>query len=172
MLVNVEAIILRRSRRKWLRYLVASIGFTACGIFLMNGPRKPADVSTGLDGILFFGFCALVAAWQLLTDRPQVVIDDRGVFMRSARLGLIPWNEILDAQVLKGQGMEVIWLQLADPKRFVDGLGPSRRWVIRLNEIFGFKPICFSVNGLEVQARAIAEVIVKEVSQRRASAKN
>src|SRR5947209_10001384 len=46
--------------------LLASLGFVAAGVFILVSGR---DASAGWTAVLFFGGCAVVAAWDLLERR-------------------------------------------------------------------------------------------------------
>ena len=147
--------------------LAGSLGFVLGGVFiLLSGDGSSLFV--GLSSIAFFGGCALVATKQLLDARPRLVIDDRGVLDRTLKVGVIAWNDILDAQVATLRRQSFVALRLRNEASYTDRLSPILRRLTELNRQFpGFTTLNISVSTLDVEPQQLASLIAQEAESRR-----
>jgi len=95
----MDKVVAQSARTRLLVPLIAALSFVAASVLtlLVDNSSKGAMISW--TGIVFFGGGALVIGWQLFDTRPRVVIDDRGIFDRSLRIGVIEWHDVSDAYV-------------------------------------------------------------------------
>ena len=78
----------------------------------------------GWIGLVFFGFCTLVALWRLLTARGVILtLDAQG--LRDTRISemLIPWGEVRDITTWQTRSVRIMILAV-DPE-FAKSLNPS-----------------------------------------------
>jgi len=98
----MESIHLYTSKKKSALILLGSLAFVAGGTWMVLYPsatRKYSEIfiyCIGIIAILFFGACAVIAAWQLLKDRLALIIDNNGLIINPGKFGqkIIDWGEI------------------------------------------------------------------------------
>jgi hypothetical protein len=81
-----EAFVARYSVPKLLGWFAASAGMAGLGLGVVVGAlgaHGVIETAAGTLGVLFFGGIAAVHAARLFNRREQVIIDSRGVFVRS-----------------------------------------------------------------------------------------
>lgn len=100
------------SVRRWLAVFLASAVLAAAGVaILVSGDRWFAGWAT----IAFFGFSALVAVWQLIRRRPDLVISGEGLVLPGRALTRWADVESVGARTVEGRRREVLLIQLRDP---------------------------------------------------------
>jgi hypothetical protein len=159
----VEPIVLRTARQKLLLLLVVSLAFVAVGLWSVRDRKW-----MGLAPAIFFGGCALVFIRELLDTRPRIVIDDVGVFDRTLKVGVISWDDILDAEGLSKSGQPFIALRLRNEAKYTDRLSPGYRRLVQLQHAIGFATLNLNLSTLSSNAYVLAEFISKEAERRRA----
>ncbi len=150
----MQTLVIRSSRLSYALLLLVSLVFVAVGVLLLV--RRPEAAIAGWTTLMFFGACALVFAWQLFDLRPRLVFSEVGVLDRTLGVGVIPWTEIDDAYLASINGNSFLCLELRDPERWIEKLGPVRRALVAGNASLGFTPIslnlgCIAGDPLEVQ---------------------
>jgi hypothetical protein len=159
----METITIGPSRGQWIVTLTGSLCFVAAGFLILAIGESPL---TGWSGIIFFGACALVSAWQLFDARPRIVIDDRGILDRTLNVGVIEWSDILDATVKRTHDNPFICLDLRDPAKYVGRLSPMMRRMVDLNRRLGFTELSLNLTGTNMDPERLRELILKEVTVR------
>jgi hypothetical protein len=122
---DINGAVYRFSRRKVLPLLI--IVLVPCvwiGSVLIHRP---------LDEMLWLGFgaCFLAAirfGLVLVDRRPRIIIDRRGIFDRSCRVGIIPWSEVTSVHPPSSQS-RFVQLELKESERWVAKMPPIRRWL-------------------------------------------
>jgi hypothetical protein len=165
----MPAIELRTSRARALRLVLLSLVMVAGSLFValvvpdgeLHGPLLAAGPTgirvVGWTGVAFFGF-AVYRAVALVFDRaPRIRIAPDGLWARDLRLGTIPWDDVLDARLVKVSGTELVTLTLAE--RHVSGLGKAARAIAAANQGIVGAPFALGAAGLEVDARALLGLV-------------
>src|SRR5690349_10545595 len=94
--LGMAPLVFESARGKLVLHLATSVGFVLAGVLILLSGRAGGGI-IGAMSILFFGGCALVLGRQLFDARPRLVIDDAGVLDRTLKVGVIAWEDILDA---------------------------------------------------------------------------
>lgn len=160
-------LVLGPSRGRFALLLVVSLAFVFAGVAMALLGNDFRAVFIGWTSIVFFGACAIVFGIQLLDGRPRIIVDDHGVFDRSLGIGVIPWAEILGADVREVADNRFISLDLRDANIFLARLSPVRRRLTEANTGLGFPPINLNVAAVAIDPYVLAELIVKEAARRR-----
>ena len=102
---------LYKSPWKALLLLISSGAFVALFIFLMSikGPKLMAIL-----GLVFFGFGVCVALFHLFDRRPQIIINEIGIFDRTIHDQFINWELIRNAYTFDVHGQKFISLKIDD----------------------------------------------------------
>jgi hypothetical protein len=118
---------------------------------LPGAPSDGAMVSTGYTGIAFFGFCAAVAIWRLLSQRgPMVTVSPEGLLDVRVSKEPIPWRAIKSISTRQMQ-RQVVLLVAVDPAS-EEKLTLTRvaRWMRNANRSLGADGLVISPQGLKV----------------------
>ena len=160
----MEPIVFRASRSKLVLLLVASLAFVAGGTLILLAGR---GLLVGLMAIVFFGGCSLVFIGQLFDARPRLVIDDTGVLDRTLKVGVIAWDDILDAQPTLIGGQPFIALRLRNASKYTDRLGAVHRRLVELNQAVGYAALNVNLSAVVADPNALAALIAREAEVRR-----
>ncbi len=163
----MERIVAQSSRLRLFVLALAGACFVAGGVFLLAVDKSPEGTLVGWMSIVFFGGCTLVFLWQLFDTRPRLIIDDRGVWDRTLKVGVVEWHDISDAYVKHIQGNPFVCIALRDPTKYTRRLSPLLRRMASLNRALGFTELSLNLTGTDLDAEQIRELIVKEMVVRR-----
>ncbi len=149
---------IQSSRLKYTVLLIASIGFVAGGVFLLNqaGPKW-----VGWMSIVFFGSMIPLFAWQLFDNRPRLILDDEGVQDRTLKVGKIYWNDISGAYLKAIKGNNFICLELRNEEKYLNKLSPLLKASTSANVKLGFTPLSLNLSGVNADANEVLEVVLK-----------
>jgi hypothetical protein len=162
----VERIVLGPRRGLFVVNLIGALAFVVASVLVLAIGHSTKAILAGVMGIVFFGACSL-AFIARLKDTAVIVLDDRGIHDR--RLGaLIGWDSILGAAVPRmiGGGAAVA-LELRNAEEILSRCRPLYRRLAAANKALGIDPIAINLTGLEADAQTLADLITKEVAQRR-----
>lgn len=160
-------IVLGPSRGRLVLLLLVALAFVFGGAVMVITGRDLETTLTGWASIVFFGGGGAVFVTQLIDARPRIVLNDAGVFDRSLRVGVVPWCEILGAEVRDVASNRFIALRLRDPHAFTARLGPVHRRLAEANTALGLPPVNLNLSAVDADAYALAELIAKEAERRR-----
>ena len=105
-----------------------------------------------LTAILLCGG-SLVALYGLIDKKPQIILDEDGIWAKILKRDRIPWEVIKDAHIAeRAYGIKYIALVLDEA--FASGLKLSRA-----NIAFGDEPLNISTKGLKVNMELLCAVI-------------
>jgi hypothetical protein len=146
---------IRASRFFYARHLATCVVFVAVGLLLARKGERPVGwlgVALGAVGVPIF-------LRQIFDRRPRLVIDERGIFDRSLRVGVIPWSEITGTAVRSVSGNTFIALELRDPALFTRQFGGFGRALTSANRKLGFRELNLNLTGLAVRADEVLALI-------------
>lgn len=161
----MDAVSFEVDTRKYAGYLAISFVFAAIGTWAaFNGGNWIAWANA-----VVFGGCAAFFAWQIArAGPPRLVIDDDGLLDRTLGVGVIAWNDVIDAQALHVFGQSFVRLALRDPDVYVQRMKPISRRAAGANKSLGFGDLSLTLDGLRgANADAIAALIRAEAAARR-----
>ena len=156
----MEPLVFRPARAK---LLLGSLGFVGGGAGMVLDERAAIVVWMS---VLFFGGCAAVAVAQLVDTRARLVVDDRGVFDRTLEVGVIRWEDIVDAEVAF-VGNPFIALRLTNAAVYTDRLGPVHRRLVQLNQGLGLGALNVNLTAIDTDPHALALLISREAEARK-----
>ena len=136
--------------------LIGALCFVALGAWLAFSPEQFAESRrgglakyAGWASIIFFGFCALIAAKQLLNSSVQIRVGDSGVYAAKVSAQTIPWADIRAVEGLEmtvasnKQKFAVLRLREDSHVEFTR----SHKLSQRANAGFGLEGAFISLNG-------------------------
>lgn len=145
---------LYKSRRKSLGLLIGSSTFTlAIGFILYK------DISQNIWlylGLILFGLAVIISLFNLVDQRPQIIINGDGIFDRNNKLGVIPWRNILFAETFSIKGQTYIGLHCNE--NFTSAKR-RYRWEDALKEKMNVPEIGIYTTPLKVKSEALCKLI-------------
>ena len=105
-----------------VRLLVLSIPFIAVSIWVLSRQdNSSVDIVMGILGTCFFSLGVIIGITNLFDRRPQIIIDEKGIWDRTTKQDIIDWDVIKDAYPLSINGQKFVPLVLdksVRPKMF------------------------------------------------------
>ncbi|GHJ48833.1 hypothetical protein Cs7R123_61750 [Catellatospora sp. TT07R-123] len=141
------------SKTRWLAILLGSLAFVAVGAVMVYQHGTVKEIVAGALSVLFFGFCALVAAQRLLKGEPELTITYDGFQVAGALP--VRWSEVRSVGIrtieTRGGRRELIEVVLHDPDAYIAGtsgsvavatrMGGAASLAARANRAIGFSPL-------------------------------
>jgi len=139
-----------------------------CSIFVVGGYFILMDTDSpkwiGWFNICFFGLGYPVGLFHLLDRRPQIIINELGIFDRTTYEKFINWEVIWGAYPIKISGEKFICLEV-DP-----AYEPSRRkgkvakTLSRINKEIGAQELNISLGQVSVDQMKLVEFILAMIN--------
>jgi hypothetical protein len=110
--------------------LLGSMGFVTMGAWLainpdqfVNGPvSNPMVIHlVGAAGVLFFGFCAVVAVARLIKNTPALVVDALGIhhYGIAGKPILVHWTDVSALNLVEVGRQKLIMLVVNNPEHYI-----------------------------------------------------
>lgn len=147
-----------KSRSKAIKLLAVSSLFVAVGLFILQAGK--ASPAMAWVTIVFFGLGIAMGLFQLLDRRPQIIINETGIFDRTAHNDFINWEIIRDAYIVKVQQETFICLVVPDefePSTWQSGF---KKKMASLSKAIGFQELNISLGNVNVDAERMAEFVL------------
>jgi hypothetical protein len=147
-----------KSPWKAIKLLVGCSLFVAAGIFILTAGK--ANPAMAWLTIIFFGLGIPLGLFQLLDRRPQIIINETGIFDRTAHKDFINWEIIQDAYIVKVRQETFICLVI--PEEFEPSAHKSgfKKRMASLSKAIGFQELNISLGNLDVNAERMAQFIL------------
>lgn len=149
---------LYKSRSKAVKLLLLSSLFVIAGIFLLNQPNTSKFMAWSC--ILFFGMGIPIGLSQLLDGRPQIIINELGIFDRTIHQDFINWEIIHDAYLVSVQGQKFICLVVDEQFEPSKAKGKFGRKMASLSKAIGFQELNLNLVNVQVNAERLTEFIL------------
>ncbi|MBC6697541.1 STM3941 family protein [Hymenobacter sp. BT190] len=131
-----------------MKLLLGSGAFVALGIFLLRQPGTPSWVAWSCIG--FFGLGIPGGLYQLLDRRPQIIINEVGIFDRTTYHSFINWDIIQNAYLVRVHGQKILCLVVSaefEPSRTQ---GAVRQSLAQLSKGLGFQELNISLGMIRI----------------------
>ncbi|UOQ99323.1 hypothetical protein MUN81_07440 [Hymenobacter sp. 5317J-9] len=149
---------LYKSPGKALKLLVGCAAFVAIGCLMLGRPDAPRWVAWASIG--FFGIGLLVSLFQLLDRRPQIIVNDVGVFDRMMHHEFINWALIQDVYLAEVNKQAFICLVVDEAFEPSRRQGKFKQGMASLNKGMGFQELNISLGFVSIDAFRFAEFIL------------
>ena len=147
-----------KSPWKAIKLLVGCSLFVAAGFFILSAGK--ANPLMAWLTIGFFGLGIPISLFQWLDRRPQIIVNEIGIFDRTAHKDFINWEIIQDAYIVKVQ--QETFICLVVPEEFEPSTHKSifKKRIASLSKAIGFQELNISLGNLNVDAVRMAEFIL------------
>jgi hypothetical protein len=136
--------------------LLCSIFVVPSALLLLYDDRAPWQLWLG---IAFFGLGYPLGLYQLLDKRPQIIINEVGVFDRTAHQEFINWEIIQDVYLAKMHNQHFICLVVDEAFEPSRTKSAWKRGLAQLNKDMGFQELNINLAYIKVDAQRLAEFI-------------
>jgi len=147
-----------KSPRKAVQLLLGCSLFVALGLFLLKQPDTPKLVAW--LAVSFFGLGLPVGLFQLLDRRPQIIVNELGIFDRTTHRDFINWEIIQNVYLVEVHEQPFICLivdETFEPSRKKGWFG---RGLAHLNKSMGFQELNISLGSVNVNTERLATFIL------------
>ncbi len=152
----MEELVIKNSRIENSLLLVMVVVFAVAGAW-MGLEGEPL----GWMAMLLFGSGIPVFGWRLISGRPRLILDERGVIDSTLGVGRIEWRDIRSAQVRSIKGNFFICLGLVDSEKYLARLSGVKRSLARANRGLGFSDLNLNLSGVDANTHQILELVRK-----------
>lgn len=159
--MRTDRLVVANARGRYAAMLLGALAFVAMGALMVL--RQPGLESYLIGGasIVFFGGGAVLFVFQLIDRRPRLILDDEGLYDRTLGVGVIPWRDIADAQLVSVRGHAFVCLHLRNPEHWIGRLSAGQRRLAALNQRMGFALLNVNLSGAAVDPQAVLQRIRK-----------
>lgn len=148
---------LHKTTTKGLRIIGMSIPFVAIGVWMII--QEPAGTTNYIMGWLctsFFGLGIPVGIFQTFDRRPQIIINEIGIWDRTTNQDQIKWEQIIDAYPLDIFGQKFISIVSNDS--FIFKKKPYK-WAAKINKEIGAQNLNLHLGQINIDERKLTELI-------------
>lgn len=164
----MNALTAHNSRWKYVGMAAMCVPFVFIGCLMLMYPKKGdwGETLAAWSGVTFFGLCLIIFLRQILDWRPRIVIDERGIFDRTLRVGVIEWHDIEHAYLNSIAGNPFVSLVLTDPEKYLQKAIAWQRKLARLNKYLGAETININVGGINKSPDEVLAVVLMRLAER------
>ena len=149
---------LYKSRSKAIKLLLLSSLFVCVGIFLLSKPDTSRLMAWSC--ILFFGLGIPLVLFQLLNKRPQIIVNEVGIFDRTVHKDFLNWEIIHDAYLVRIHQERFICLVVDEQFEPSISQGKFKQKMARAAKAIGFQELNLNVGNLSVKPERLMEFIL------------
>lgn len=141
-----------------MKLLLGCAAFVATCWWMLGQPDAPRWAAW--LGIVFFGLGLVVSLFQLLDRRPQIIVNDVGVFDRTMHHEFINWALIQDVYLAEINKQTFICLVVDEAFEPSRRKGKFKQGVASLNKGLGFQELNISLGFVNTDPLRFAQFIL------------
>jgi hypothetical protein len=158
----MEEIKLYKTTKRGLKIIGMSIPFVVIGIWMITQEQYgTTNYIMGWFGTCFFGLGIPIGLFQAFDKRPQIIINENGIWDRTTNQDEIKWEQIIEAYPLDIHEQNFICLVTDDT--FVFKKKPYK-WAAKINEFVGAQNLNLSLGQINVDVCDLTN-LVNELSK-------
>lgn len=148
---------LYKSPLKGLKVIALAMPFVVGGIWMITkADSSTIDRFMGWLGILFCGLGISVGLFHLFDRRPQIIINENGIWDRTTNEDEIKWEQILEAYLLTISGQKLISLVVDDTFVYKHR---QYKWAAWINEGIGAQKLNLHFGQLKMDVMIMIDFI-------------
>jgi hypothetical protein len=151
-------IVIYKSRWRAVKILLLTLPFVAIGAWMASATGiDTSDRVIGALCILFFSLGIPVSLFHLFDRRPQIIINQTGIWDRSTKQDIINWEAIKYAYIIEIYRQEFIALMLDES---FEVKAPKYKWVARVNELVDAQKVNISLGQVKTDSSKMLRFIL------------
>jgi len=148
---------LYKATSKSLKLILMSLLFVVIGVWLI----LKYDVGTtnyimGWITICFFGLGIIIGFFQMFDRRPQIVINENGIWDRASKKNEIKWEQIIDSNPININ--EQKFISIITDETFIYKKKPHKL-TTKFNKAVGAQKINIHLGGINIDENKLNELI-------------
>jgi len=144
---------------KALKLLAICTPFVALGIWILTKEDSSiGELIMGSLTTLFFGLGIVIGLFHLFDRRPQIIINEIGIWDRTTNLELIKWEFIKNAYSFQLSGQKFVSLKL--DKKFELKV-KQYKWATKLSKAVGAQKVNLSLGQLKIDSIELKKLIIE-----------
>ncbi|WP_417942995.1 STM3941 family protein [Flavobacterium sp. RS13.1] len=152
----MQEIKLYKSLYKAIILLLGSTAFVVIGFFIKAENPFIAWLCIG-----FFGLGIFVGLFNLFDRRPQIIINEFGIYDRNTLKDFINWELIYDAYLINIRSQKFVCLVIDEKYRPSNNKNKWYKLAAKLNEEIGAQEMNISLGHIDINAERFLEFILK-----------
>ena len=153
----MKEIKLYKSPWKAIKLLLLCTIFVLGGILIINSTDSPEWV--GWMSICFFGLGYPIGFFNLLDRRPQIIINEIGIWDRKIKQEIIHWGIIQNTYLSALHEQKCICIQVDPSYEPSNKQGKWYKNAIKINKALGFQELNVSLGQINVDEKGLADFI-------------
>jgi hypothetical protein len=155
-------------KSKWQAVKIILLGSPFVAIALYDILTHSIDMPRALDwsSLCFFGLCIPLGLYNLFDNRPEIIINNTGIFDRQTTRDFVNWNLIENAFV-KEMRVSALSKQVFLCIMLIPGANPPLKrlkFLNKANKSMGYGDISISVSQLKKQDWPKLAYLIKEMA--------
>ncbi|MCP9765280.1 STM3941 family protein [Lacihabitans soyangensis] len=148
---------LYKTNWKGLKLIGLAIPFVAVGIFAIRTEQFGTfDNFMGWVATFFFGLGIPIGIFQVFDKRPQIIINENGIWDRTSKQEEIKWEQIKKAYQINISGQKFISISTDDSFVFKT---KQYKWAISLSKAVGAQKLNLHLNQINIDEKKLTEFI-------------
>ena len=161
---------LTKAPSKAIRIFLLSIPFVAIGIWLITSKDLfTFDWVMGLMCTGFFSLGLFVGLFHFFDKRPQIIINEDGIWDRTTKQELIEWELIKEAYPISISRQRFISLVVNESFKFKT---KQYKWATKLSDIAGAQRLNIQVSQIKMDDSRFADFINSMINSEKSNRSN
>lgn len=148
---------LYKSYTKSIQLIVISGCFIILGVFML---AKSDSRLVEWSAIIFGLLGLLTGVFHLVDKRPQIIINEIGIFDRTTHKDFINWEIIRDAYLVGSYGQKFICLIISEEFEPSKKKGNLSKKIVQVSKSMGFQELNISLGQIRINEKRFGEFIV------------
>lgn len=152
---------LYKSKKKALVILLLAIPLIYLGVWLIvRENSSETDRIMGWIGTIFFSLGIPVGLFHFFDKRPQVIINEKGIYDRTTHKDFILWEWIQEAYPVNIYGQHFICLAISEEFRPSKKKGKWHQFFAKINETIGAQELNINVSQLQIDTFLLTDFVI------------
>lgn len=161
---------LYKSSWKGIRLIALSLPFVIIGIWMISKEQKGTfDYIMGWLCVSFFGLGIPLGIFVLFDKRPQIIINENGIFDRTLKQGEIKWEQIIEAYPIDIHNQKFISIIVDETFEFKK---KQYKWAEKLNEFVGAQKLNLNLSQIKIDEIKLTELLNKIINSEKNERQN
>jgi hypothetical protein len=156
---------LYKSNWKGIKLIALTLPFVIIGILMISKePNGTSDFYIAWFSTIFFALGIPIGIFTLFDKRPQIIINEIGIFDRSLKQSIIKWEQIIVSYPIDIYDQKFISIVVDETFEFKKR---QYKWSEKLNKLVGVQNLNLNLSQIKIDENKLSELINKITSSER-----